>query len=369
MTSQRDQQLERRIINEIPYQVLVEQSLVGIYLIQDGILKYCNTAFAGITGHTPEQAIGRNIATMVAPESIHRVLNNIDNRIGQGIGNSTRYFNKAVHVDGYLVDLEVHGRSILHEGRPAIAGVAVNVTKRLKYEREFRESHDQLQQLTRYTIKLREQRRQEMAREIHDVLGGLLTSIKMDATRILNHQPSANVAEIAEDIINLAQESIHFARHKSEQLYPTTLTYLGLKPALDSLLNQFQQRSELACQLVTQSPIPRLSADAELMVYRIVQESLTNVVRHARATEVTVTLSADADQLQACILDDGIGIHESIAREGSLGLLFMRERAADFDGELTVTGIPEGGTRVCLILPLNERNRKPVPLLEPGMRL
>ncbi|WP_221794279.1 PAS domain-containing sensor histidine kinase [Oceanobacter mangrovi] len=372
----RQRLLESRIINAIPYQVLVEQSLVGIYLIQDGILKYCNNPFAEITGHRPEQLIGNPIADVVAPHSIDRVLNHIQQRISQGSGSSIRYFNQAVHVDGHLVDLEVHGRSIMHEGRPAIAGVAVDVTQRLQYERELKDSHHQLQQMTRLAIKLREQQREDMARDIHDELGGLLTSIKLDASRILNHPTSPEVEEIVNDILSLAQDSINFARSKSEQLYPATLKYLGLGCTLENLLKHFQQRSELACQLSIQSQLPRLVAEAELMIYRIVQESLTNVARHAKATAVNVTIRLQEQSLRVCINDNGRGIEPENFNKGSLGLLFMRERAADFDGQVHVsrynnrtdgfssdtlasddwpTSEQTSGTRVCLELPLTEQ--------------
>ncbi|MGB1091717.1 MAG: PAS domain-containing sensor histidine kinase [Oceanobacter sp.] len=354
----------------IPYQVLVEQSLVGIYLIQDGILKYCNSVFAGITGHTPEQIIGRRIAEMVAPESLDEVQRNVEIRIKSGTGTSRRYFNRAIHVDGHLVDLEVHGQAILHEGKPAIAGVAVNVTKRLQYERETRESHFQLQQMTRYAIKLREKRRQEMAREIHDVLGGLLTSIKLDATRIINRQASVEVDEIAEDILVLAQESIDFVRSKSEELYPASLQ-IGLVPSVETLLRKYQQRSQIDCHLSAQPDLPKLAPDAELMVYRIIQESLTNIARHAEASRLKIDMQANDFELQVQIDDNGLGMPAIPKKDKSFGVRFMHERAADFGGRLALSSSPMGGVRVSLQVPLKTQGPQDdlPPPLEPGMRL
>lgn len=358
------------IFNEIPYQFLVEQSLVGIYLIQDDVLQYCNEAFAAITGHKIDQVMGRPIADFVDPESLTTVKRNIRKRLASGVGHSARYIHQAKHIDGRCVNMEVHGRTVFHDGRLAIAGVAIDVTQRLEYERKLKQSHHQLQQMTRYAIKLRERCRMEMAREMHDVLGGLLTSIKMDATRILKRSSPGDVSEIAKDIITLTQESIHFARSKSEQLYPATLTYLGLEPTLDNLLTEQQQRCDLTCTLLIQNAIPRFSADVELMVYRIVQESLTNVIRHARASGVTVTLGTTNTLLLLTIDDDGIGIPESRSPEGSFGLLFMRERAADFGGEIHAGHNDLGGTRIALKLPLdtNQSPRDLPPLFQPGMR-
>lgn len=347
-------QPESRFVSEIPYQFLVEQSLVGIYLIQDDILKYCNSAFAAITGHVPEQIIGRHIAEMVAPESINKVLSNIHERLRLGTGTSTRYFNKAVHVDGYLVDLEVHGRTVEHDARPAIAGVAINVTQRLKFEREFRESHQQLQLMTRYVNRMREQSRQDMAREIHDVLGGLLTSIKMNATRIIGRSQSEDITEIAEDIIGLVQESIDFARNKSDQLYPATLQYLGLLPTLTNYARSFQQRTGIQCQMQAPVELPTLASDMALAIFRIVQEAFTNVARHANASRIDlkICLHQQPQRLQFCIHDNGIGVDTTPGREGALGLLFMRERAAEFNAELNIRNHSEQGTEVCLVVPL-----------------
>jgi two-component system, NarL family, sensor histidine kinase UhpB len=346
-------QVENRFLSGISYQCLVEQSLVGIYLIQDDILKYCNHAFAAISGYKPEQIIGRHISEMVAPESINKVLSNIHERIQLGPHTSTRYIHKSVHVDGYLVDMEVHGRTVEHEGRPAIAGVAINVTQRLKYEREFRESHFQLQQMTRYANRIREQNRQELAREIHDVLGGLLTAIKMDATRIIGRSHNNDgITEIAEDIIQLAQESIQFARSKSEQLYPATLNYLGLLPTLNNHARTFEQRTGIRCTVLCQHKEITLPADMALAIFRIVQESFTNVARHARALIIQTTVMMEDDQILVLVRDNGVGIKADNGREGALGILIMKERAAEFGGEVLIRNDIEQGTVVSLRIPL-----------------
>lgn len=352
------------ILENIPYQFLVEQSLVGIYLIQDFNLVYCNAAFAAITGHKVEQVMGQPITQFVDPESLPTVLHRIRHRLAAGVGHSARYIHQAKHLDGRSVDMEVHGRTVFHDGRLAIAGVAIDVTQQMDYERRLKQSHDQLQQMTRYAIKLREQNRQTMAREIHDVLGGLLTSIKMGANRILKRQSTggpetSGISEIAEDISTLAQESIDFARCKSEQLYPATLNYLGLVPSLKNLLKMQQRRCELECHLKLVTDIPRLQSDAELMVYRIVQESLTNVVRHAQASKVTVTLDTTDELLLVTVDDDGVGIREQRVPDGSFGLLFMVERAADFGGDIQVSCNASGGTQVALRLPRNAEYKHP----------
>ncbi len=338
------------LLDDIPYQALVEQSLVGIYLIQDGVLKYCNEAFAEITGHTSEQLIDQPINQVVAPDSLDTVEHNIQQRLRGGPGSSARYFHQAVHKEGHIVDLEVHGHTIEHEGRPAIAGVAINMTKQLSYERDLRHKNQQLKNMSRHINRLRENRRQEMARDIHDILGGLLTSIKMGATRLLRRNSSTEANEIATDIIDLSQECIDFARNQSEQLYPATLNYLGLKPTLENLLKQLEKRSSLVCTLSIHTEVSELSPPVALIIFRTVQESLTNIVRHAKASEVNVTLLQQQQNLLVHIDDNGIGLNAADSREGACGLLFMRERAAEVGGEIITTKSPSGGTRITLII-------------------
>ncbi|GGF59396.1 PAS domain-containing sensor histidine kinase [Alteromonas lipolytica] len=351
MTANHNNKPPYDVLDEIPYQFLVEQSLVGIYLIQSDILKYCNAAFAGICGYTPEQVMGRKITEMVAPPSVNTVLSKVRERIEAGYGTSQRYLMQAKHADGYIVSLEVNGRAVMYQGEPAIAGVAIDATQRLQYEQELKASHHQLQQVARSAIKLREQHRQEIARDIHDVLGGLLTSIKMDATRIVEREPQSDIVEIAEDIIHLSQESINFARNKSEELYPSTLT-LGLIPTIENLLQQQQLRSGIKCEFTLGELPPRLSSDREIMIFRIVQESLTNVIRHADASAVDVQLDYRNGQLFLTVDDDGVGLQAVPPRDGAFGLMYMRERAADYNGVVTLGSNDYGGTRVSLTLPL-----------------
>lgn len=348
-------QFERKLYEEIPFQALVEQSLVGIYLIQDGVMIYCNEAFAGATGHRPEQVIGHQIAEFLEAESLQVVMSQIQKRIEAGEGATSRYFNRARHVDGHLIDLEVHGRSIIIDGKPAVAGVAVNMTQQLNYERELKQSHSQLQTLSRYINKLRETRRREMARDIHDVLGGLLTSIKMNAMRILSKSDSSETVEIAEDIIQLSQESIDFARSTSEQLYPATLNYLGLAPTIENLLRQTRARTEIDYQVTLNQPLPELAGELSLMLYRTVQEALTNTLKYADASLFEVVLNSTAEHLTLDILDNGSGIDARRVRDGAMGLLFMRERVEEFGGQIDLES-DAAGTRIHLSVPLREQN-------------
>jgi len=334
----------------VPFQALVEQSLVGIYVIQDGLLKYANAAFAQMNGYRPDEIVGRPLTELVAPDSLQDVLAKVDERLRRG--SSMRYCTRGRHRDGYEIDIDVHGSAVEFQGRPAVVGVAIDISERLAYERELQESHELLRLLAKEMNRVREAQRAHIAREIHDVLGGLLTSIKMDAARILNRADSTELVEITEGLIAAAQEGIEITREMSETLYPAVLDHLGLEAALRDHLARFCQRSGIQGELLTPRPIPAVPQEQALVCFRICQEALTNIARHAHATQVRVTLDCQHARLQLEVCDDGQGLDAGEPRQGALGILGMKERARALKGELTLAAAAEGGTRLCLTLPL-----------------
>lgn len=334
----------------VPYQALVEQSLVGIYVIQDGVLKYANAAFAAMNGYTTAEISGRQLTELVAPDCVGDVLRKVDERIRHG--SSMRYTTRGLHKDGYEIEIEVHGSAVEFEGRPAVIGVAIDISERAHYERELHESRELLRLLASHMTRVREEQRARIAREIHDVLGGLLTSIKMGAARILNRAESAELAEIADELIATAQEGIEITREMSESLYPAVLDHLGLEAAVRSHLERICQRNGLQGDTVCDGTLPPLPAEQALAAYRIFQEAMTNIVRHAAARRVDVRLGCADGHLQLEVCDDGRGLAASAPRSGAIGILGMQERARAADGGMTLESLAGGGTRLRLALPL-----------------
>ncbi|EEA04421.1 histidine kinase [Burkholderia sp. H160] len=190
------------------------------------------------------------------------------------------------------------------------------------------------------------------AREVHDVLGGILTAIKMDANRILERAKASDLAEIANDLITSVQEGIDVVREVSESLHPAALDHLGLDAAIRNHLDRFCPRHGLSSELSLNRSLPLLTSVQKLAAYRIFQEALTNVVRHANATRVVVRLISGDRKLELFVEDDGVGVDPPSRRAGAMGIVGMRERARDVGGEFLVLPRTPRGTCIKLSFPL-----------------
>jgi two-component system sensor histidine kinase UhpB len=200
-----------------------------------------------------------------------------------------------------------------------------------------------------------ERERQRIARELHDEIGQTLTAVALRAEhaaqRSGEHDPE--FAQLADTV----QRTLSDVRRISLELRPGTLDELGLINALISLCARVEQEGEIRVRRQLQAPLPAMTADLELAIYRIAQEALTNALRHSHASEVVVSLAATEDELILSITDDGRGMPDG-AHDGG-GLAGMRERAILIDADLDVRTIPESGVSVTLRLPLREDRECP----------
>jgi PAS domain S-box-containing protein len=315
---------------------------------------YANDTFAAMFGYTRDEFIGRRMIDCVTPESAEEVLRNYRLRINGAVP-SIHYFTKGLKRDGGTFDLELHASRVECRGRPALCGVAIDVTERLRQQDELERSHSQLRELAQRLNFTREVERAGLAREVHDVLGGMLTSVKFDLQRISRRTGAPGQEElhrIAVDLVALVQETIDTARGISEQMRPTSLELLGLTAALRQALERFGARH--GCRVVVESddPMPELSEATAMQVYRIVQEALTNVARHAQASEVVLAMRTRDGEFELRLTDNGRGLGDAPARPGAIGLFSMSERAHEIGGRLAVSRRAEGGTEVLLRVPV-----------------
>jgi len=231
--------------------------------------------------------------------------------------------------------------------------IAVFVELYNKNER-LRASEEKLRALAAREQSVREEERARIAREIHDQLGQSLTGLKMDLTWLKARLPGhKNVAEKVKSMFKLIDDTIQTVRKIATLLRPEVLDQLGLAAAVGWQAREFQMRTGIRCKVdLPEEPVaagPELSTAA----FRIFQERLTNVARHARATRVEVALRADAGRLVLEVHDNGKGISEAeLSGSKSLGLLGMRERAMAFGGSVEFGAPGARGTRVTVVLPL-----------------
>jgi signal transduction histidine kinase len=223
--------------------------------------------------------------------------------------------------------------------------------ERDRLELEVVQRTAQLTELTHHLQTAREDERHRLARNLHDELGALLTSAKLDAARIRSRL-QATAPEALERLTHLVatlNQSIALGRSIIEDLHPSTLGNLGLVATLDILVGEFAEQSgiQTECHL---SPV-RLHASAELVVYRLVQEAITNIKKYARAQRVRVDLGTVAGQVCVSVQDDGVGFDPTAAPRSAYGLVGMRFRVEAEGGTLVLVSAPGQGTRLAVTLP------------------
>jgi signal transduction histidine kinase len=236
---------------------------------------------------------------------------------------------------------------------------------------ELEKSRQELRALLVRLEHVREEEHTRIARDIHDDFGQKLTALKMDLRQIEHvvrkagfSGPRAEVLERAAGAIELVDSAQTMVQEIAATLRPGILDRLGLGPALQYEARRFQQRAGIPCATVVCDPLPALPPRVVTALFRIFQECLTNVARHAQAGQVLAELAAADETVCLRVRDDGIGIPpDTLTRSTSLGLLGIRERVAALDGEVVFQRGAQGGTVVEVRLPLQappqKRKRKP----------
>jgi signal transduction histidine kinase len=220
----------------------------------------------------------------------------------------------------------------------------------------------QLSELTRHLLTAREDERSRLARNLHDDLGSLLTSAKLDAARIKSRLAgrAPEALELLAHLVDTLNAGIALGRRIIEDLRPSALSNLGLVATLEILAREFAEHSgvEVHCDLES----VELEATAELMIYRLVQEAITNITKYARASHVWVSLATRNDQVSVSVRDDGLGFDTTLRPNSVYGLVGMRFRVEAEGGTLTLESSSGRGTRIEAKLPKPKQPGAPLSL-------
>ena len=221
-------------------------------------------------------------------------------------------------------------------------------------QERLRRSHDQLRALTGHLQFVREEERTRIAREVHDELGQALTGLKLDLSwlsgRIAGDRALQRRAKAMSALID---ETIHAVRRIATELRPGVLDSLGLAAAIEWQTMDFEERTGTRCEVKIEVKQEIWDREFSTTCFRIFQETLTNIIRHAKATHVEVRLSQVEQELVLTVRDNGRGISkEEIAHARSIGLIGMRERAAEVGGKVTFLSLPGRGTTVTMRAPM-----------------
>lgn len=257
--------------------------------------------------------------------------------------------------DGAGIPYYFNGWRIMFEGKPCLIGIGMDTTERKKAEEQIRSTTEQLRRLSAHLQNVREEERIFIAREIHDELGQQLTVLKLDVSR-LNKSISPEHTELkqqGESVLQLVNETISSVRRISSQLRPGMLDDLGLAAAIEWHAQEFEKRTGIKTVVSIVQHELALSRQADNNLFRIFQEALTNVARHAHASEVNVLLGVENSELLLSIADNGVGFNTKEAEQkATLGLLGIRERTSALGGVCSIITASGKGTTLEIVIPI-----------------
>jgi PAS domain S-box-containing protein len=336
------------------YQRLVELVPNAIWVEREERIVFVNRACVQILGaESDKQLLGRSPLELIHPD-FHPLVVSRRARLLEGLDSEPFAEKRIIRLDGEVRDVEITEASFYDEGQLCVLAVFRDVTERKRAARELEESREQLRHLSTALQAVREEEKTRIARELHDELGQALTGLKMDLAQLSSQlrPEQADALNRTESMRSLLDSTVASVRRIATELRPLMLDDLGLVPTIEWLVHDFSQRSGVAVELDLPSSDFDVGADLSTAVFRVLQESLTNVARHANASRVAVVLRGSGHDVELQVQDNGKGI-SPVAAGGTktLGVLGMRERAAMLGGKLILESEPNVGTSIVMTIP------------------
>jgi len=337
---------------EQKYRELFENAKDAMYVHDlEGRYVSVNRAAEELSGYSREEILGKHFVAMVAPEYVYAVKDHLSRKLG--IEGETSYEVEVISKDGRRIPVEVSSRLIRKNGVAiGVQGTARDITERKLAAQVQR-------QYSRRLIQAQEEERQRIARELHDQIGQILTAVQFNLHTVQRLCPTSDAAAHVDDGIRVLDEALEQVRDLSLDLRPALLDDLGLVPALRWYLGRQARRTGLKPDIFTDLPHAdlRFTRDIETACFRIAQEALTNVVRHAHATKVTIHLGLDDSNLRLAVNDNGVGLdadalRKRVLRAPTLGFQGMQERAEAVKGSFWIVSAPGKGTEVNASFPV-----------------
>jgi len=320
---------------------------ITIASVENGTFIAVNPAGERLSGYTREEMLGRSAVDMgfwPDPEERQRLIADLQ-RSEAVHGREIRLRRK----DGEVRDALASAALIDFEGRKLILFQAIDITERKNAEKAVRDHQELLRELSAHHDSVREEERAHIAREIHDEMGQALTALRMDLSVIGKSAPGT--ADQVRELKGRVDDIIQIVRDVATTLRPAALD-LGILPGIEWLVEEFQKRNGIHCRVKVENGEIDLPEDRGIVLFRILQESLTNISRHASARNVEISLGGDATHVRLDVKDDGRGFDAAAAgNKKTFGLLGMRERVIMLHGTLSITSAPGEGTQVSVSIP------------------
>lgn len=319
--------------------------------------EYVNPASTEVVGYTPEEHYAD-------PGLVYRVIHPDDIPAYESVfsdwtdpeGTRRYVVIRWFHKDGHVVHVEMRMTPLFDDRGELIAieGIARDISQHVI-------ARERLRELTMRLTVAQEEERRRLARDLHDDVGQALTIMKMRLRMAQNAIPEP-AREKLDVLGTLIEDTLKTVRALSHELRPPLLDELGWDAALSWLCDSFSQRSGMPVSYASNGECTRLNSDVEMVAYRVVQEAMTNIARHADAADAAVTATQSPDQLLITIQDSGKGFDmQALQRSGKsgLGLLSMQERVDTVGGEIAITSMPGEGTLITATLPIHHEKDNP----------
>lgn len=336
--------------SEEKYSLLVESSLAGIAVIEDGKIVYCNRTFADIFNYPLDEVRGLSLLNLIDSEWRENTMRLLHKRDWNQSAPRGRVV-LGVKKSGERVWLKKNWTRVEYLGKKALMVNLMDVTSEKEMEESLIESAAQLQALSEQLLAIQEQERKRIASELHDGIGQMLNALKLGMQRRFPPTHDGHDPETLE-LLTLAQESIDEVRRVATDLRPAMLDDLGIVPTVRWLcrrMQMFVEQIDIKTELsVTEHDVPD---SLKTVIFRVLQEALNNATKHAGPCLIKVSLTAHANGLELRIHDDGNGFdpeHPGFRdrNDRGLGLLSMRERVRLSGGTFQLTSAPRQGTQV-----------------------
>lgn len=323
----------------------------------DQIVDYANPAALALFGYSNHEMIGSRLERFI-PETFRQAHRQLVKDFGEA-GTSARRMAghraiSALKADGTEFPVEA---SISHGqigGQHVYTVILRDISDRVEAQRALHWAQSRLRQLSSRLLEVREAEHRHLARELHDDIGQRLSVIKMDIARVKSELSDSrpDLFDELDQADDMVSETVAAVRGLATGLRPKILDDLGLVAALDHYLQEVSNRFPLACQLRVDDHLP-VSQEGGIMIFRIVQEAIHNTCKHAQASTCEVELQQTDDGLRLSISDDGCGLKPGDEdKDGSLGLMGIRERISGVGGTMVIDSEPGQGTRIICQLPL-----------------
>lgn len=352
---EKEKALEDLAFSESRYKLLFENSPMPLmlFLRSDYSIKAVNNAAVDLYGYSREELLQMSAKDIRPDEDKKKFIKAVGTEMRDGYSKQVwRHLKK----NGELIDVEIHSHDHPYEDQPARLAVINDVTEKLRIEKRLQETLEETRRLAASLQSIREEERASISRDIHDQLGQMLTALRLELshTKSLLGSEEQKIAEKMSTSIQTTNEIIATVRKISSSLRPALLDDMGLGAAIEWQAREFRRTTGIPCRFTEEGSFKGIGINVSTALFRLYQEALTNISRHANATRVQSFLKRKKNSIELHISDNGTGFDINAAREKkTLGLVGMKERILMINGSFDMKSGPDTGTSITVTVTIN----------------